>query len=81
MKRWTKNIRNRVVSYFEESGSGGAGHVSEIVFVNEIMRSMFDLTELSKSHEDARKRLYRLIDTAKVEISNLILNLSVDEEP
>ncbi|XP_075495824.1 uncharacterized protein LOC142533091 isoform X2 [Primulina tabacum] len=51
-----------------------------MVFVNQIMRSMYDLTQLSKSHEDARKSLYKLVDTATCEISNLVQNLSVDDE-
>ncbi|XP_075494022.1 uncharacterized protein LOC142531682 isoform X4 [Primulina tabacum] len=80
LKRWMKNVRNRVTFDFDESGRGGASHVSEMVFVNEIMRSTYDLTQLSKSHEEARKILYGLVDTAKDEISNLVSKLSVDDE-
>ncbi|KAG8362812.1 hypothetical protein BUALT_Bualt16G0037600 [Buddleja alternifolia] len=40
-KRWTKNVRNRVP--YNESGENGSGHVSEMVFVNQIMRSTYDL--------------------------------------
>ncbi|XP_075477484.1 protein FAR1-RELATED SEQUENCE 5-like [Primulina tabacum] len=78
LNRWMKNVRNRVSSDFEENGSGG--HVSEMVFVNQIMRSMYDLSQQSKPHEDARKRLYTIVDTAKEEISNLLQNLSVDDD-
>ncbi|XP_073287473.1 protein FAR1-RELATED SEQUENCE 1-like, partial [Primulina huaijiensis] len=80
LKRWMKNVRNSVKYDFEESCSGGGDHVSEMVFVNQIMRSMYDLTQLSKPHENARKILYRLVDIAKDEISNLVQNLSVDDE-
>ncbi|XP_075497646.1 protein FAR-RED IMPAIRED RESPONSE 1-like [Primulina tabacum] len=80
LKRWMKNVRNRVTFDFDESGRGGASHVSEMVFVNEIMRSTYDLTQLSKSHEEARKILYGLVDTTKDEISNLVSKLSVDDE-
>ncbi|XP_073275384.1 protein FAR1-RELATED SEQUENCE 5-like [Primulina huaijiensis] len=75
LKRWMKNVRNRVTFDFDE-----AGHVSEMMFVNEIMRSTYDLTQLSKSHEEARKILYGLVDTTKDEISNLVSKLSVDDE-
>ncbi|XP_073274628.1 uncharacterized protein [Primulina huaijiensis] len=78
LNRWMKNVRNRVSSDFEENGSGG--HVSEMVFVNQIMKSMYDLSQQSKPHEDARKRLYTIIDTAKEKISNLLQNLSVDDD-
>ncbi|KZV43212.1 hypothetical protein F511_28113 [Dorcoceras hygrometricum] len=44
------------------------------------MRSMYDLTQLTKPHDDARKRLYRLVDIATEEISSLVQNLKVDEE-
>ncbi|XP_073153454.1 protein FAR1-RELATED SEQUENCE 5-like [Henckelia pumila] len=61
LKRWMKNVRNRVNFDFKESGSGGGGGggggVSEMVFVNQIMRSIYDLTQLSKPHEDTRKIL------------------------
>ncbi|XP_073020790.1 protein FAR1-RELATED SEQUENCE 5-like [Primulina eburnea] len=80
LKRWIKNVRNRVTSDFEESGRGGAGHVSEVVFVNEIMRSTYYLTQLIKSHEEARKILYGLLDITKDEISNFVSNLSVNDE-
>ncbi|XP_073017985.1 protein FAR1-RELATED SEQUENCE 5-like [Primulina eburnea] len=81
LKRWMKNVRNRIKYDFEECCSGGGGdHVSEMVFVNQIMRSMYDLTQLSKPQEDARKILYRLVAIAKDEISNLVQNLSVDDE-
>ncbi|XP_073062997.1 protein FAR1-RELATED SEQUENCE 5-like isoform X2 [Primulina eburnea] len=78
LKRWMKNIKTIVNNDFKESGGGG--YKSEMVFVNQIMRSMYDLTQLSKSHEDARKSLYTLVDTATGEISNLLQNLSVDDE-
>ncbi|XP_073053926.1 protein FAR1-RELATED SEQUENCE 5-like [Primulina eburnea] len=81
LKRWMKNIKTIVNNDFKESGGGGGGgDKSEMVFVNQIMRSMYDLTQLSKSHEDARKSLYKLVDTATGEISHLLQNLSVDEE-
>ncbi|XP_073049423.1 protein FAR1-RELATED SEQUENCE 5-like [Primulina eburnea] len=82
LKRWMKNVRNSVKYDFEESCScgGGSDHVSEMVFVNQIMRSMYDLTQMSKPHQNARKILYRLVDIAKDEISNLVQNLSVDDE-
>ncbi|XP_073282365.1 protein FAR1-RELATED SEQUENCE 5-like [Primulina huaijiensis] len=80
LKRWMKNVRNRVTFDFDQSRRGGASHVSEMVFVNEIMRSTYDLTQPSKSHEEARKILYGLVDSAKDEISNLVSKLSVDDE-
>ncbi|XP_073121907.1 protein FAR1-RELATED SEQUENCE 5-like [Henckelia pumila] len=62
LKRWMKNVRNRVnFNIQERDGGGGGGDVSEIVFVNQIMRSVYDLTQLSKPHDDARKLLYRLV--------------------
>ncbi|XP_047331589.1 protein FAR1-RELATED SEQUENCE 5-like [Impatiens glandulifera] len=78
LKRWTKNVRNRIISDFQESKSGG--HVSEMVFVNQVMRSIYDLTQLSKPHEDARKILCRFLDNAKDEISKLVSNLNIEDE-
>ncbi|XP_073133314.1 protein FAR1-RELATED SEQUENCE 5-like [Henckelia pumila] len=80
LKRWTKNVRNREKSVFEDSGSGIGGHVSELVFVNQIIRSVYDLTQLSKSHDDARTILFRLVDTAKDEITDLVQTLNLDDE-
>ncbi|XP_073277614.1 uncharacterized protein [Primulina huaijiensis] len=82
LRRWARNVINRVNSDFQESGNGGGsgGHVSEMVFVNQVMRSIYDLTQLSKSHEDARKILCRLVENAKDEISELVSKLSVDDE-
>ncbi|XP_073047287.1 uncharacterized protein [Primulina eburnea] len=80
LKRWMKNVKNRVNSSFQESDSVGGGHASEMVFVNQIMRSMYDLTQMSKSHDDARRKLHGMVETAKDEISNLVENLSVDDE-
>ncbi|XP_073024387.1 protein FAR1-RELATED SEQUENCE 5-like [Primulina eburnea] len=77
LMRWTENARNRVTSNFDESGRDGTDHVSEVVFVNEIMRSTYDLAQRSKTNEEARKILYGLVDTAKDEISNLVSKLSV----
>lgn len=74
-----EKYKTKVNSDFQERDSGG-GYVSEMVFVNQIMRSVYDLAQLSKPHEDARKTLYRWVDTAKDEISNLVQNLSLDDE-
>ncbi|XP_073061318.1 uncharacterized protein [Primulina eburnea] len=75
-----EECKKRVNSSFQESDSVGGGHASEMVFVNQSMRSMYDLTQMSKSHDDARRKLHGMVETAKDEISNLVENLSVDDE-
>lgn len=52
--KWMKNIKIRVNYDFQESGSVG-GHVSEMVFINQIMRLVYDPTQLRKPYEGARK--------------------------
>ncbi|XP_073029487.1 uncharacterized protein [Primulina eburnea] len=81
LRRWMKNIKSRVNTDLQESGIDGDGgaHVSQMEFVNQIMRSVYDLSPLSKPYECARKTLHTLVDTAKDEISNLVQNLSINE--
>ncbi|XP_073026783.1 uncharacterized protein [Primulina eburnea] len=83
LRRWMKNIKGRVSTDLQETGSGGGdggAHVSQMEFVNQIMRSVYDLSQLSKPYECARKTLYTLVDTAKDEISNFVQNLSINEQ-
>ncbi|XP_073045680.1 protein FAR1-RELATED SEQUENCE 3-like [Primulina eburnea] len=82
LRRWMKNIKSRVSTDLQESESGGDGgaHVSQMEFVKQIMRSVYDLNQLSKPYDFARKTLYTLVDTAKDEISKLVMNLSINEQ-
>ncbi|XP_073152711.1 protein FAR1-RELATED SEQUENCE 5-like [Henckelia pumila] len=73
-KRWMKNSRNRIFDevIYSESESG---HESEIVFVNQIMRSTHVLSMRCKAHADTRNKLIEIIDTAKKEIDGLFEDL------
>lgn len=77
-KRWMKNARNRICDDFfvDETGSGCE---SDIVFVNQIMRSTYALSMQCKVHENARKSLSRILDGAREQIDDLFENIKLEE--
>ncbi|XP_073016709.1 protein FAR1-RELATED SEQUENCE 5-like [Primulina eburnea] len=78
-KRWMKNAKNRVlVDDFcqEESGSG---HESEMVFVNQLMISTYNLTMRCKSNGDARKKLTEIVEGAREQIDEFFEKLKLDD--
>ncbi|GFQ03926.1 protein far1-related sequence 9 [Phtheirospermum japonicum] len=80
LKSWMKNSRNRVNIYFQESGcTRRIGHMSEMVFVNQTMRSTYDLVQLSKSHSETRTMLTTMLGTTKDQIFDFVRNLNTDD--
>ncbi|KAG8383568.1 hypothetical protein BUALT_Bualt04G0027100 [Buddleja alternifolia] len=75
-KRWTKNVRNRVP--YNESGENGSGHVSEMVFVNQIMRSTYDLAMRCKVHEETRKMMNENLESSTRHANSLFEKLNLD---
>ncbi|KAG8379780.1 hypothetical protein BUALT_Bualt07G0125000 [Buddleja alternifolia] len=74
-KRWTKNVRNRVP--YNESGEN-SGHVSEMVFVNQIMRSTYDLAMRCKVHEETRKMINENLESSTRHANSLFEKLNLD---
>lgn len=78
-KRWMKNGRNinRDDLVMEENGSG-SGRESEMVFVNQIMRSTYGLSMRCKVHENARNKLTEILDDAREQIDDMFENLKLE---
>ncbi|KAK6162455.1 hypothetical protein DH2020_002296 [Rehmannia glutinosa] len=80
-KRWMKNSRNRVFDEAIENKSGNrSSHTSEMVFINQTMRSMYDLTMQAKSYEETRNVLVGMLNSATQQINALVENLSLDDQ-
>ncbi|KAK6130804.1 hypothetical protein DH2020_035445 [Rehmannia glutinosa] len=80
-KRWMKNARNRVFDEAIEDKSGnGSTHTSEMVFVNQTMRSIYDLTMQAKAYEETRNVLVGIINSATQQINALVENLSLNDQ-
>ncbi|KAK6115393.1 hypothetical protein DH2020_007662 [Rehmannia glutinosa] len=79
-KRWMKNVRNIAFDESRENRSGsGSGSVSQMVFVNQLMRSTYDLAMRCKAHEEARNILSGILDSASQQVNALLENLSLDD--
>ncbi|XP_073037593.1 protein FAR1-RELATED SEQUENCE 5-like [Primulina eburnea] len=78
-KRWMKNAKNRVVvdDFFQQKS--GSGQESEMVFVNQLMRSTYTLTMRCKSNGDARKKLVEIVEGAREQIDELFEKLKLDD--
>ncbi|KAK6115901.1 hypothetical protein DH2020_008170 [Rehmannia glutinosa] len=80
-KRWMKNARDRVFDEAIEDKSGnGSTHTSEMVFVNQAMRSIYDLTMQAKAYEETRNVLVGIINSATQQINALVENLSLNDQ-
>ncbi|KAG8367327.1 hypothetical protein BUALT_Bualt16G0060700 [Buddleja alternifolia] len=75
-KRRTKNVRNRVP--YNESGENGSGHVSKMVFVNQIMRSTHDTAMRCKVHEETRKMMNENLKSSTRHANSLFEKLNLD---
>ncbi|XP_073057317.1 protein FAR1-RELATED SEQUENCE 5-like [Primulina eburnea] len=78
-RRWMKNAKNRVVVDDFCQQKSGSGQESEMVFVNQLMRSTYTLTMRCKSNGDARKKLTEIVEGAREQIDELFEKLKLDD--
>ncbi|KAI3474577.1 hypothetical protein Pfo_029579 [Paulownia fortunei] len=78
-KRWMKMVRNRVCNEIGESRSE-SGHVSQMVFINQTMRSTYDLAIRCTTHKEARNMLTEILDSASQQMNDLFEDLSLDDQ-
>ncbi|KAG8389908.1 hypothetical protein BUALT_Bualt01G0027900 [Buddleja alternifolia] len=84
-KRWTKGMRNRLsneksacVSSGSENASG-CGNESEMVFVNQKMRFIYDLIMQCKAHEETRNMLTESFNSVAEKTITWLENLSIKD--
>ncbi|KAG8387802.1 hypothetical protein BUALT_Bualt02G0059000 [Buddleja alternifolia] len=70
-------MRSRVS---DESGESGNEHESEMVFVNQITRSAYDLSMRCKTHGETRKMLSAIMDSAIEQINGFFENLNLNDQ-
>ncbi|KAG8384047.1 hypothetical protein BUALT_Bualt04G0077400 [Buddleja alternifolia] len=70
-------MRSRVS---DESGESGNGHESKMVFINEIMRSTYDLSMRCKTHGETRKMLFAIMDSAIEQTNGFFENLNLNDQ-
>ncbi|KAG8380683.1 hypothetical protein BUALT_Bualt06G0041500 [Buddleja alternifolia] len=75
-KRWTKGMRNRLSN---ETSACVSGNESEMVFVNQKMKFIYDLIMQCKAHEETRNMLTESFNSVAEETITWLENLSIKD--
>ncbi|XP_073152453.1 protein FAR1-RELATED SEQUENCE 5-like [Henckelia pumila] len=81
-ERWMKKSRNRIPENFALYESGNKSRSvreSDIVFVNQIMRSTYALSMRCQGHEISRSKLTEILDGAREQIDDLFQNHNLED--
>ncbi|KAK6129284.1 hypothetical protein DH2020_036993 [Rehmannia glutinosa] len=80
---WDSRVRQVLFNKTFDEGKVSqteSGYVPEMVFVNQIMRSVYNLTIRCKAYDQARSMLTGILDSANQEVNALLDTLNLDEQ-